>query len=119
LNLKKKIKSESIITIQFQRLMAQLRKFFLWIVWFMLISLSIQSKNELANLLNNAIRKKQARNRWLTQTIEPIKSRFEMTFSNDLISYEDAKMLLYLINEISELERKLKSPPIYWYTRKG
>jgi predicted PurR-regulated permease PerM len=99
--------------------MSQLRKIVQLIVLFLLISSSIQSSNQLANLLNKSISKKQARNRWLTQTIEPIKSRFETTFTNDQITYDDAKMLFYLINEISGLESKLTSPPIYWYTRKG
>jgi hypothetical protein len=99
--------------------MTQLRKFVPLIVLCLLISPSIQSSNELANLLSNSIRKKQARNRWHTQTIEPLKSRFETTFTNDLIAYEDAKMLLYLIIEISGLESKLTSPPIYWHSRKG
>jgi hypothetical protein len=99
--------------------MSQLRKIFLLIVLFYLISPSIQSRNELSSLINNSIRKKQERNRWHTQTIEPLKSRFKTTFTNDLIAYEDAKMLLYLINEISGLESKLTSPPIYWYSRKG
>ena len=99
--------------------MSQLRKFLLLIVLCLLISPSTQSSNELANLLINSIRKKQARNRWQAQIIEPLKSRFETTFANDLIGYEDAKMLVNLINEISGLESKLTSPPIYWHSRKG
>ena len=99
--------------------MSQLREIFLFIVLVNFVTQSVQLRNELPKSLNDSIRKKQELNRWLTQTIEPLKSRFETTFTNDLIAYEDAKMLLYLINEISGLESKLTSPPIYWHSRKG
>jgi hypothetical protein len=99
--------------------MPQLRKIFLLIILIYSFSQCIQSSNELSKLLNDSIKKKQERNRWLTQKIEPLKSRFEMTFSNDHIPYEDARMFIHLINEINRLESKFASPTVYWYSRMG
>ncbi len=99
--------------------MPSLRKIFLLIVLLNLIEQSIQTNNELSTLLIDSIKKKQDRNRWLTQTIVPLISRFEMTFGNDHITYEDARMFVQLINEIHRLESKFASHPVYWYSRMG
>jgi hypothetical protein len=42
-----------------------------------------------------------------------------MNLRNDYIPYEDALMFILLIHEIRRLYEKLKSPPVYWYSRKG
>ncbi len=93
--------------------MPQLREIFLLIVLINFVSQSVQSRDEFSKLLNDSIRKKQELNRWLTQAIEPLKSRFEMNLSNDFIPYEDALMLILLIHEIRRLYEKLTSPPVY------
>jgi hypothetical protein len=94
-------------------------KIFILIILFYLFAPSIQSRNELAKLLNDSLRKKQEHNRWMTQKLEPLKSRFEMIFSNDLILYENARMFIRLIHEIRRLQSKNASPPVYWYSRMG
>ena len=99
--------------------MPQLREIFLLIVLANFVTQSVQLRNELPKLLNDSIRKKQELNRWLTHAIEPLKSRFEMIFSNDHITYEDALMLIHLIHEIRRLYEKLTPPPVYWYSRMG
>ncbi len=100
-------------------MMAELRKIFLLVVLFNLFEHSLQSRNELSKLLIDSIIKKQQRNRWLAQKIEPLKPKFDLAFTNDQIAYEDAKMLVYLIHEIRGLQDKLTSPPIYWYSKMG
>jgi hypothetical protein len=99
--------------------MPQKRKIFLLIVLINLITQSIQSRNELSKLLNDLTRKKQERDRWLARKLEPLKSRFEIIFSNDHIPYEDAIMFIYLRHEILQLHSKFTTPPVYWYSRKG
>jgi hypothetical protein len=99
--------------------MPQLRKILLLIILIYSFSQCIQSGNELSKLLNDSIRKKQEHNRWLTQKLEPLKSRFEMIFSNDHIAYEDARMFILLMHEIRRLESKFASPTVYWYSRMG
>jgi hypothetical protein len=99
--------------------MPQLKRIFILIVLFNFVTQSVQLRNELPKLLNDSIRRKQELKRWLTQTRELLKSRFEMIFSNDHISYEDAIMFIHLIHEIRRLYEKLTSPPVYWYSRMG
>ena len=99
--------------------MPHLRKFVVLIVLLLLVSPSIQTRNELSNLLNNSFRKNQDQSRWLKQILEPLKSRFESTFSNDHITYEDARMFMHLMHEIRRLESKFASPIVYWYSRMG
>ena len=97
--------------------MSQLMQVCLLIILFYLIEPSVQSRTELSKLLNDSIRKKQELNRWLTQAIKPLKSRFDMYLSNDYKPYEDALMLVHLINKIRRLYEKLISSPVYWYSR--
>ena len=100
--------------------MSQLMQVCLLIILFYLIEPSVQSSIELSKLLNDSIRKKQGRSsRLLTQTIEPLKSRIKMTFSNDHIPFEDAIMFIRLVDEIRRIQRKATSPPVYWYLRMG